>query len=535
MERLRILTAESVVTMDPAQPVAEAVLLRGGAVERVGTRGELQHLAPEAPVVDLPGATVVPGLVESHVHPGATAMTSASADCRSPRCTSIADIHTALAERLTLDSGWVRGWGYDDTLLAEMRHPTRDDLDRVHRDRPIVLTHISGHFAVANSRALELAGVSEGTVDPDEAGFPRHPEGRLTGLLQGMPAMGRVFAHVPRPTVGQVRDGIRAFLRDATAQGVTTVHDLGVGLNAGLEELTVYRGLDAAGELPLHVVGFLRGDLVLDAAPGELPFAESTASAGRFRLAGAKVWADGSIQGLTAALRFPYHCRPEHRGELGMDARELARVCARAADAGAQVAVHANGDAAVEATVAALAPLQRNRADELAPHRIEHCQVSTAEDLDAIRTAGLGVSFFVNHVYHWGDRHRSMFLGPDRADDLDPLAWADGRGQLFGMHSDCPVTPLDPLRTIWTAVSRRTRDGSVLGGHQRLTVHRALQAMTTDSHWLVGDHRRVGALRAGQRADLVAVDTALLDVDEDGLRNARASAVMVEGDWAVAP
>jgi predicted amidohydrolase YtcJ len=532
---LHLVTADSVMTMDPGNPVAEAVLLSGGTVVRAGSRSDLRQEAPGAAETDLPGCTLIPGLVESHVHPVYAAMTTAWADCRSPQCSSIADIQAALRRQLATPTEWVRGWGYDDTLIAEMRHPTRDDLDAVAMDRPIVVSHISGHFAVANSAALQRAGISEETVSKDGVGFPRGADGRLTGMLWEIEAVARVFDRIPQPTNRQLRSSLLETLRYATSQGITALHDLGIGLMAGPEELGLYREIDAAGELPLTIVGFLRGDLALDDGLDERGYAGSAEPGSRFRLAGAKFWSDGSIQGLSAALRVPYQCRPDHCGELLQDAQVLADMCARAADAGAQVAVHANGDAAVEAAIAALGPLQRQRPRGMAPHRIEHCQVSTPEDLDAIHAAGLGVSFFANHIYYWGDRHEKLFLGPDRAAHMDALAWADSRGQRFGMHSDCPITPMDPLRTVWSAVSRRTRDGQVLGPDQRLTIPRALQAMTVDSHWLVGDHQHVGALRNGQRADLVAVDVDLVRADEDVLRGSKARAVMVEGAWAVAP
>jgi predicted amidohydrolase YtcJ len=529
-----LVSAESVLTMDPATPSTEAVLVRRGVVVAAGSRADLKARAgTEVEHVDLPGATVIPGLVESHVHPVYTAMTSGWADCRSPGCGTIADVQEALRTQLTRTGGWVRGWGYDDTLLADMRHPTRDDLDAVSTDRPVVAGHISAHFAVANSLALRAAGISEEIVSPGDPGFPRDANGRLTGLLWEVDAVVRVFDQIPKPRPEQLRAALVDTLNHATHRGITTLHDLGVGLMAGLAELELYADLEASGDLPLHVVGYLRGDLALSTSG--VAFSGASGPGERFRLAGAKFWADGSIQGLTAALRLPYTCRAESCGELLQDATELARMCTQAVALGAQVAVHANGDAAVEAAISALAPLQASRQAGTGPHRLEHCQVSTPGDLDAIRAAGLGVSFFINHVFYWGDRHRRLFLGADRAANMDALAWARARGLRFGLHSDCPITPMDPLRTIWSAVSRRTRDGDVLGPDQRLDVSRAVQAMTTDSHWLSGDQAMAGALAPGQRADLVAVDVNLTAAGEDALRGAQPAAVMVEGSWALAP
>ena len=532
--RATVVSGERVLTMDRSTPEAEAVLVHDGLVVAVGTRAELlARTGADVERVDLPGTTLIPGLVESHVHPVYTAMTAGWADCRSPSCATIADVRDVLRRQLAATDGWVRGWGYDDTLLAEMRHPTREDLDAVSSDRPVVAGHISGHFAVANSVAMRAAGIDEHTIRPDDPGFPRGPDGRLTGLLWEVDAVVRVFDEIPQPPKEQLRAALVDTLNHATRRGITTLHDLGVGLMGGPSELVLYADLEHAGDLPLHVVGYLRGDLALSMSG--VGFCDDSRPGQRFRLAGAKFWADGSIQGLSAALRLPYTCRPDSCGELLQDSTELARMCAEAARLGAQVAVHANGDAAVGAAISALAPLQVSRPDGRAPHRLEHCQVSTPADLDAIRAARLGVSFFINHVFYWGDRHRRLFLGADRAADMDPLVWAQARNLRFGLHSDCPITPMDPLRTIWSAVSRRTADGHVLGPAQRLDVAGALRAMTTDSHWLSGDEAEVGTLSPGRRADLVAVDVDLAAADEAALHRAQPVAVMVEGSWVLQP
>ncbi len=534
-DRPILLTAEHVLTMDRANPIVESVLVGNGEVVAVGDTDDLTARAgKDVERVDLPGTTVIPGLVESHVHPVYTAMTAGWADCRSPGCRTIGDVVDVLRSQLDAENGWVRGWGYDDTLLADMRHPTRDDLDLVSRERPVVVSHISGHFAVANSVALQISGISEESVGRDDPGFPRSDDDRLTGLLWEIDAVVRVLDQIPRPSPAKLRTDLLATLQHATHRGITTLHDLGVGLMAGMDELDLYTELQAADALPLHIVGFLRGDLALDGASDVL-FTPRSSRGERFRLAGAKFWADGSIQGFSAALRMPYSCRPDTCGDLLQSAAELTRMCSAAADLGAQVAVHANGDAAVEAARDALAPLQAERPSGFGPHRIEHCQVSSPEDLDSIAAAGLAVSFFINHIYYWGDRHRQLFLGEERAASMDALSWAQSRGMRFGLHSDCPITPMDPLRTIWSAVSRRTSAGDLLGPDQRIDVDHAIQAMTLDSHWLTGDDDHVGILAAGQRADLVVVDADLTAVDEAALRQVEPTSVMVDGSWAPAP
>lgn len=522
-----ILQGAEIFTMDPELPRAEAILVRDGLF---AAAGDLDDVVPQAVLgaerVDLDGATVVPGLIESHVHPAYTGLTDLWADCRSPGLGSIADMQAALRARDDGHGSWIRGWGYDDTLLAEGRHPTRDDLDQVSSTTPVIVSHISGHFLVANTAALRAAGVDESTIAIDDPRFPRDSTGRLSGLAWEIDAVSRVLSATPPVSESDLEDALMRALTRARERGITTVHDLGIGLIGGPGELTAYRRLDAAGSLPVRVVGFLRGDLVTDTTIFDRPGSDRGSF---FRLAGAKFWADGSIQGLSAALRAPYLCDPGHQGTLLHPQEVLDAMVLPAAAAGGQLAIHANGDAAVGA---ALTAIQRARGSAPDPrHRIEHCQVTSPDDLAALKDAGVGVSFFVNHVFYWGDRHRSRFLGEERSDFLDPLASAAAEGLRFGLHSDCPITPMDPLATIRTAVNRLTRDGRVLGGEERIDVGRALRAMTIDSAHLVHEEGLVGSIAPGRRADLVVLDgplSALANADVPAPKPVR---VMVDGLW----
>lgn len=522
-----LLTADEVVTMDPDQPRAEAVLVRDGVVVAVGSRGDVAPLAgPDAERSDHPGSTIIPGLIESHVHPAYTGLTDTWADCRSPGVGSIEQMCAVLADHSGDETGWTRGWGYDDTLLAEGRHPTRDDLDAITQERPVIVSHISGHFLVANTPALRLAGVDEQSIGADDPRFPRDGSGRLTGLAWEIDAVHHVLAAVPALGHSSLEDALLRALDRARARGITTVHDLAVGLIGGADEVATYRRLDAQGRLPVNVVGYLRGDLV----DADVTFEPSGSSSGRFRLAGAKFWADGSIQGLSAALRAPYLCDPAHQGDLLRPQEELDAEVAQVAGAGGQLAVHANGDAAVRAALTAIGRAEPD--SSTSRHRIEHCQVTSPADLESLKEAGVGVSFFVNHVYYWGDRHRERFLGAERSDFLDPLAAADAAGLRFGLHSDCPITPMDPLATIRTAVTRLTSSGSVLGADQRISVDRAVQAMTVDSAYLVHDEEEVGSLAPGRHADLVVLDAPLSALADPDAALPSPVGVMVGGDWS---
>jgi predicted amidohydrolase YtcJ len=232
----------------------------------------------------------------------------------------------------------------------------------------------------------------------------------------------------------------------------------------------------------------------------------------------------------------PYMCDPGHCGDLLHAQEELDDMVARVHRAGGQVAVHANGDAAVQATITALARAQGSDGRR-ARHRIEHCQVTQPADLDAIVAGELGVSFFANHVYYWGDRHRDRFIGPARAGRLDPLASAQRQGITFGLHSDTPVVPVPPLEGIWCAVERMTRNGQRLGDEQRVDVRTALGGYTSQAAHLGFEEEEKGTLAAGKVADVAVLSHDPLVEDPSKLRDIEVEATIVGGEvvWSRAP
>ncbi|MCM3688661.1 amidohydrolase [Kocuria rosea] len=516
------------IHLDARGSSAEAVGVREGSVVAAGTLEEVTAALPGAHRADLEGRTVVPGLVESHVHPIFFGLTEAWVDERSPRRRSVPEIVDALRDALpgVADGEWLRGWGYDHTALAEGRHPTRDELDQVSTDVPVVLAHVTAHLLVANSRALELAGIRDDTPDPAGGRFVRDDAGRLTGLVQELGAVAAVLAAVPPPAPEDLTAAAQRALALAASRGMTTVHDLATGFFAGSAELDAWEALDAAGRVPVRVAAYLRGDLL----PAFLA-SRQFGTGEMFRVHGAKFWADGSIQGLTAALRAPYACAHDVTGELLLTREELVHLVTTVDAAGGQAAVHANGDRALSTVVEAFAAVRAEGCRRGGRHRVEHLQMASPEDLAALAAAGGVASVFVNHVYWWGDRHRDVFLGEERAARIDPLADVAASGLHFGLHSDCPVTPMDALRTLWTAVTRRTSGGAVLGPEQRLTPARALHALTADSAWLIGTESRSGTLHPGMDADLAVLETDVLAADPEELEHVEVAGTMVGGNW----
>lgn len=312
----------TVLTMDGLGRRASGLAARGGRIVAVDSdRAVAEWIGPDTRVLDLGGRTAIPGFVESHNHPEFFGMTlAAQVDAGSPPNDCIADIVHRVEQAVADEEpgAWIRGYRYDDSLLADDRHPTLTDLDRVSPDNPVLLTHVSGHFCVANSAALRFAGIDATTPDPPGGRIARDSSGQPTGLLiEGAAFM--VNSLVPSRGGDEAVEALRLAGAEYARHGVTTVHDAGIGLIGGRAGLDAYRTLARTGGLPTRVHGYLFHDLVagLDEGIPEAP--DPAADDDRFALSGVKIVADGSIQGLTGCLAEGYTCAPEDHGMMLLD------------------------------------------------------------------------------------------------------------------------------------------------------------------------------------------------------------------------
>ena len=199
-------------------------------------------------------------------------------------------------------------------------------------------------------------------------------------------------------------------------------------------------------------------------------------------------------------------------------------------EAGYQIAIHGNGDAAIDDILYAFGEAQKNFPREDARHRIEHCQMVREDQLDAIQRLGISPSFFVGHVYYWGDRHRDIFMGPERAARISPLQSAIDREIRFTVHDDTPVTPVNPIQLIWVSVNRLTKSNQALGAAQRITPLQALRSITIDAAWQNFEEKIKGSIEPGKLADLVILDQNPLTVAPSGIRNIQVLATVVGGE-----
>ncbi|ASN04356.1 amidohydrolase [Virgibacillus necropolis] len=536
-----LITNATILTLDEQNTRAGSVAVSNGRIRNIWTlpeppQGEV-NTTSTTEVVNLKGATLLPGFIDTHNHLLMYSQFRTQANCSTPPNRTISDILARVKELAdeTPDGEWVMGWGYDNTLLEEKRHPTREELDTVAPNNPVLLRHISVHFGAANSLALEKAGLDETIQDPEGGRFGRDEHGQLNGVLHELSALAPVQAAIPTPSIEEMANLIGEASKDYLAQGITTNSDAGVGLDLGIAEFDAHLLALEKGTNPLRM-----RLLVLHHLLGEKgPFKDYSAkqldeeikkrSNNRATLDSAKLFQDGSIQGMTAALREPYHCDSSYYGELSRKQEEFNNEVLDLHKRGFRIAIHGNGDRAIGSILDAYeyALAAEPRADHL--HRIEHIQTATSNDLDRMRELGVVGSFFINHVYYWGDRHKNIFLGPDRAKRINPLADASERDILYTLHSDCPITPISPLFSIWAAVNRRTMEGEVLGEDQCISVEKALKTMTIDGAKLNSDEKNVGSIEVGKLADFAVLDSDPTSIDPMEIKDIEIIATFING------
>ena len=499
------------LSMDDSNRIHEAVLIENGRIKAVGSNEEVSILIDKSTLVsDLHGKTMMPGIIDAHGHFPGSGLRTLTVDLNSPpigSVHSIAELQKQLElTRNELENGeWLIGLGYDDTLLAEGRHPTRADLDEVSSEHPIFIMHVSGHMGVANSLALELANINELSVSPQGGVIDKDDSGKLSGLLEEN-ALKPVQTLAMDFGVLDLLKMVSYAVNEYASMGVTTAQ------SGGVDE-AMYTGLRWASRL-----GLLKSRLVvfpLSDAMGSTMLARPEEfeehNSDLFTVGPIKIIADGSIQGYTGYLSQPYHVQrsneadSKYRGYPRVAADELSKQVSAYHSAGLQMAVHGNGDASIDDIISAFdAALQKTpNAD---PRLILiHAQMARADQLDRLKELGISPSFFSAHTYYWGDRHSRLFMGPERASAMSPAKWAVDRSLPFSIHLDTPVVPMQPFLLVWSAVNRISSKGQVIGAEQRISTLEALRAVTIDAAWQVFQDQNRGSIENGKWADLIVL------------------------------
>lgn len=540
-----ILVNANVITVEDELPSAEAVAVKDGRIMYVGSNEAVRGCAGEkTAVLDVGGKTVLPGFIEPHTHFMSFGVRLRMVNVRTPPNDSIEDVLARIRERAatTPKGEWIQAQGYEHTAVRERRWPTLAELDTAAPDHPLVMTYRSSHVWMTNSLGLRLGAINRDTPQPEGGHIDKDPRtGEPTGVLREKAASRPITSLVPHPTLAELKEGVALAGREYNSVGITSTHDAGTGDTP--DYYRAYQETIDEGKLKVRVYLMIH-DLPYKRFYMERDLGLRTGFGSDWlRLGAVKTCSDGSIQVHTCAFYEPYITSDtedptkDPRGVLQVSPEDQKKIVFEAHSKGYQVAIHAQGDRGIDVALDAIENAMAKVPRPNPRHRIEHCQGVTRAALERMRRLGVIASFYPHHLWYWGDRHISDFLGMERASRLDPMRSAIDLGVVTVAHSDTPIAlpkdPLfatDPLFGIWCAVNRKTRAGVQLGAHECITPMEGIRAYTINAAYAAFEENLKGSIRAGKLADLVVLGENPLTVDPWEIRNIPVEKTIVGGE-----
>ncbi len=529
-----VFTGGTVLTVDDDFSEAEAIAIRGNRILSVGTDGEVRATAgPDALVVDLAGKTVLPGFVDPHTHVIAGSVVDAVMEyVGMARFATVADVldHITMRVAETPAGEWLVFRNFDPAVQEGLDELTFAELDPISTDHPIFVFNASGHLAYANSTAFEVAGVPADVENPPGAEFVRDADGNLNGVMKNNVSFLQVLGAYPALATTDPVDAVVGLLSKWSQHGLTTVSELSLGgLSQSPADTQVLLGAAASGRLPARIRAYPFYTISAEAwdEAGVVPGTGNPLA----RVAGYKLVADGSNQGFTGLQREPY-LNTDSRG-LAYTAREdLIDLAVDRATRGWQLAIHGNGDAAIDNVLDACEAVRDAGVDMSGVRaRIEHCSILHDAQIARMKDLGVSASFLIGHVHYWGVAMRDEVFGEEKAQLLDRCRSVEDAGVGFTLHSDFMVTDPVPLHMIEMAVTRKTwkEPDYVLAPQERISVESAIRAVTSEAAWQLFSDHEIGSLEPGKFADLVILDQDPRSVDPDSLKDIRVVETWMDG------
>jgi len=505
-----------IVTVNDAQPDAEALAVKDGKILAVGARADIEkaHKGSTTKVVDLGGRTLAPGFVDGHAHFLGFGSQAVGANLLAPPDGAVNTVDDVVAKLQEFSkgpdvgrTGWIFGLGYDDALLG--RHPTRDDLDKVSTEIPVIAVHISGHFSAMNSAGLAKVGYTAATKDPEGGIIRRRPgTNEPNGVLEELASIPVMIPAINAQAPEDKDYFLKKGLELAKSFGYTTANE---GRLMGFQQADLASAA-RRGLLDIDVMSY--ADYT---ATDVLPLI-SRAYRDRYRVAGVKITLDGSPQGRTAWRTIPYLLPPDgqqvgYRGYPAIpDTKVVAAVIDEAYQKGWPVHVHANGDAAIDQMIEAIRPAQQKYGPGDRRNTLIHGQFLRKDQIPVLKELQIFPSLFPMHTFYWGDWYEQI-IGPELAQQISPMRSVLDAGMIATSHTDAPVALPNLMQVMWATVNRTSRSGKVMGPDERLTPSEALKGITLWGAYEHFEEKTKGSLEPGKLADLVILSDNPLTID----------------------
>ena len=515
-----------ILTMQGTEPnYVEAIVTNADSIVFIGRLSESKELFPSVREVNLNGKTLLPGFIDAHAHFAGFPSQSIGAQILPPPDAGANNISSLIKilkawstpENIQL-TGWIFGMGFDDSVLAEKRFPTKEDLDKVSTEHPVMIIHISGHFCVVNSKGLELLDITSETPNP-EGGIIRRISGteEPNGVLEELAAI----PIMPMVLGPKSEEALKSFLISgqdmALSYGYTTVQEGRAMPSSHLflehAAMTNFLKLDVVSYIDYSVAdSLLNTDWY------------SSSYKNHYRIGGVKLTLDGSPQGRTAWRTLPYLIAPDgaEEGYLGYPAipndKDVEHIYENAFRNNWQIHTHANGDAAMDQMIRTLKKVTNKYGNEGRRDVLIHGQYVREDQLDEFKNLNIIASLFPLHTFYWGDWHKEL-IGDSLGNKISPTRTALNKGLRITIHTDAPVALPNLMRVIWTATNRVSRSGNIIGENERLTPYEALKCITEWSAYQHFEEESKGTLEVGKLADLVILDSNPIKVDIENIKN----------------
>jgi predicted amidohydrolase YtcJ len=520
----------TVLPVDPRFSEQQAFAIHENKIVAVGSNEEMLALAGKnAKQIDLHGRIVLPGFIEPHVHFALMAFTGSWLDI-GPLKYDTADKALAALKKVAnegSDEEWILARQFDPSLQTGPAMLTTRELDNISSTRPVFVLNASGHLAYVNSRLLQLAGINRETPNPSGGEYFRLADGTPNGAMTQKAYFPILLSNEKLRQsfeAESVESGIKVG-EEAASLGITTLCDMATGGGSGYAEVEGYRQMFASGRMKSRIRAYLYSEVAEAWDKSGVRFGEGDANV---RVAGWKIVSDGSNQGLTGRQREPYYKRDE-LGVFYVQPAELKQMVEKRARQGWPLAIHGNGDAAIDSILDAVEAASKAGIDMQALRcRIEHSSILHDEQIARMKDLGVSPSFLINHVYFWGQTMRDNVFGPQKVQLLDRCASVEKAGLKWTMHSDAPVSQMNTLHKIRVAVARDLwkEPGNVLAPQEKVSVEAAIRAVTINAAWQCHSEQEIGSLEKGKLADFV-----ILESDPRKVEPTKISEIKVSETW----
>lgn len=526
-----VLMNGNIITIKQKGDRAEAIAIKDNNILAVGSEGDIKkYISRNTKVIDLKGQTVIPGVNDVHQHPAPVySFEEPYATLELDTVSSMKNLIALLKRKaaITPKGMMIRGVGYNETKLGGQ--PIRDSLDKASTDHPIQISHISGHLSAANSFLMDINGIDENTKDPAGGAFERYhgtnkPDGICKESAAGYLHHSKNIRYPSKPTPEQEMAGYRLYFHNVLASGITSIGDAWTSP----DKVNVYRKLVNEG-FPMRFNLIIGVDYLDQVLSGKIPQMQTD----YLRISTIKVFHGNSLSGKTCWLYQPYdminpvtakkdyYGIPPARSQAGLDS-----LFYKIHHAGWQIACHSNGDREIDMVIAAIENAQKVDPRPDTRHRIEHCSITNQDILDKIKKDGI-VPVFHCYMYELGDK--MLVYGPERMSMLHPTKTAQEMGIIYALHSDAPVSPYPAMIRLGSAVTRKTKEGVVIGPNQCIDAEDAIKAYTYGGAYTTFEENKKGTLQPGMFADMVVLETDPTTINPDNIKNIKVITTIVGG------